>query len=525
MRDMFINFGALLAAKWFANKKKQAPPQNKDQVLHSRRMEDEIYRQNRQPSDVLERIRQQCEPQLPVVENLSRDVFQSLYSLNVKHNEQGELSPLVRRFNRHILGEVMKSPDYPAMKSICEGRGYPSMEATAEFMQQVSENLGVLLNSANGANNALNALQAQEERHQQLLEDLQRQSNTYEQRPTPAGEKKLLQTANRLESKERQVEHLNQMVRDNLAKSKPAQAVLAAAVAAANEKAAEVQSILRSWGSDAGDGEVSTLDREMVEKIRQNERLLDISKYLGRLKELIRQKRKNAFAYGRGEKYSLELGNNLSRVISSALSMLAAPETLPLFLRKLQRKSLKQYARRERTTKGQGDIIVCLDESGSTQGENAAWGKAVAFALLEIAGINRRDFALIHFSSTSEQKTDLFLHGKYTKNQVLEAAEHFFCGGTNFETPLDQAVDLMKEQGWSKADLVFITDGECRISEKFAEWFAASKAGLGFTVTGVLMDQDEPGMAFSLGSFCDEIIKISEVGGERAADMLVGNRA
>ena len=130
-----------MAAAWFAKKRKQQPPPNQNQVLQSRRMESEIYRQNRQPGDVLENVRQSCEQRLPVIENLSRDVFQSLYSLNVRHNEQSELSPLVRRFNRHILGEIMKSSDYSAMKSICEGRGYQSMESAAEFMEQISEHL------------------------------------------------------------------------------------------------------------------------------------------------------------------------------------------------------------------------------------------------------------------------------------------------------------------------------------------------------------------------------------------------
>ena len=63
--------------------------------------------------------------------------------------------------------------------------------------------------------------------------------------------------------------------------------------------------------------------------------------------------------------------------------MLAAPETLPLFLRKLQRKSLKQYQRREPIYKGSGDIICMLDESGSTAAQ-ASWCKAVALALLDI---------------------------------------------------------------------------------------------------------------------------------------------
>jgi uncharacterized protein with von Willebrand factor type A (vWA) domain len=74
---------------------------------------------------------------------------------------------------------------------------------------------------------------------------------------------------------------------------------------------------------------------------------MEVARYLGRLKELMDGKRKNGYAYGRGEKYSLELGGDINRAIASEFAMLAAPETLPLFLRKLQRKALKQYQRRE----------------------------------------------------------------------------------------------------------------------------------------------------------------------------------
>lgn len=525
MRDLFINYGALMAAAWFAKKKQQKLPENKDQVLKSRRIEDEIYRQARASDERLDKIRRDCVPKLPVVENLSRDVYQSLYTLDVRHNEQSELSPLVRRFNRHILGEVMKSPDYPAMKSICEGRGYPAMEATAEFMEQVAGRLDDLLAAANGDNNALDALQSQERRQTEYLQQLQQLAAENEQSPDPAKEKKLVQTANRLDSKEKQVEYLNQAVKDNLAKSKQVREIVESAVSAAREKAEEVQAILRSWGDEGATNEASELNREMVEKVRQNPNLLDIAKYLGRLKELIRQKRKNAFAYGRGEKYSLETGNSLQRVISSEFALLASPETLPLFVRKLQRKTLKQYARRERVCKGQGDIIVCLDESGSTIGDNAAWGKAVAYAMLEIAGINKRDMALIHFSGSGCFRTDLFQYGQYTKADVLKSAEIFLDGGTNYETPLREALRLMEENSYRKADLLFITDGECHLPEEFAQTLRETKAAMGFTITGVLMDQGEPGMAFSLEPFCDEIIKLSEVGGERAADLLVGNRA
>lgn len=525
MRDMFNSISSLMANPWYNQKRKQELTLKKEQVLKARRMEQEIYQQNRLESKVLDEITKACETRLPVIENLTQDMFQALYALNVQHNEESELSPLVRRFNRHILDKVMQSPEYLSMKSICEGREYLSMEAATEFMEKVAENLDKLLADANGNNKALEILETQEKQVEQLLQNLQKLAKKQETNPTPSMEKKLMQAANRLYSKEKQVERLNQMVKDNLLKSNAPEEFVALAIDAASAKAREIQSILLSWGDEAGKSEPSELDLEMVKRVQENQELLEIAKYLGRLKEMIQRKRMNAYAYGCGEKYTLELGNNLSRVLSSELALLASPETTPLFLRKYQRKNLKQYARRERISKGQGDIIVCLDESSSTIGSNAAWGKAVAFALLEIAEINRRSFALIHFSSNNQFKIDLFKPGMYSKKQVFDAAQHFFNGGTDFETPLDQAVDLMKEHGWSKADLVFITDGECEISQQFAEWFTASKAALGFTVTGVLMDQDSPGMEFSLAPFCNEIVRISEIGGERAADLLVGGRA
>ena len=63
--------------------------------------------------------------------------------------------------------------------------------------------------------------------------------------------------------------------------------------------------------------------------------------------------------------------------------MLASPQTLPLFVKKYQQRRLKQYRRRELIHKGMGDIICCLDESDSTCGDAAAWGKAVAMTLLD----------------------------------------------------------------------------------------------------------------------------------------------
>lgn len=235
------------------------------------------------------------------------------------------------------------------------------------------------------------------------------------------------------------------MVNDNLHKNKEAiSAIIGSATAAAMNAADEAQSIVLSWGTGAGEPEHMPENRELIKRVRKNNLLCKIARYLGRLKEMLRNKRKNSFSFGRGEKYSLELGNDLKSIMSSEFSMLASPATIPLFLRKHSKKTLKQYRRRERVYKGGGDIICCLDESGSTMGENAVWGKAVALALQDVAAYDKRSFSLVHFSSSIELRADVFRPGKYTPDDLMDSAAHFFYGGTDFEAPMREEENDMK---------------------------------------------------------------------------------
>lgn len=204
--------------------------------------------------------------------------------------------------------------------------------------------------------------------------------------------------------------------------------------------------------------------------------------------------------------------------------MLATPQTTPLFLRKYQRGQIKQYQRREPVYKGMGDIICCLDESGSTKGDPAAWGKAVALTLLEIAAENGRSFALIHFSGPGSFKADVFRPGEYTMADKLRAAETFLGGGTSFQTPMEQALLLMETGSFENADIIFITDGECALLDAYVEQLHAEQAARRFTVTGVLLDKGAPGMEFSLRPFCQNIYRTSELLGDEIVRELVAAR-
>lgn len=527
MKKIYRTIDDVLRSPWVAMQPAERASVLTDRVLRSTKLEDSIYADLRDGDEALDAIEQSAGEKLRSFPALSRDVYQSFYSLMPKRREETELSTEARTFNANILDHITGSEDYPTLKNICEGRELPAYEAAAEFISRTAGELDRLLGRLGGEKSALQTLEklelAQQQAQNNLAALLERMRKSKGQ--NAALEQAVLAAASSAESKRRQVEAVGKLVDAAAAKNKEAvRALVQQAVSSATEKAKEVQGVLSAWGNDTGSMEKNAVNTELLSLVRQSKELRDISQYLGRFRDIFAQGKHNGYAYGRGEKYSLELGRDLSRAITSELAMLAAPETAPLFLQKYQRRQLKQYRRREPIYKGAGDMICCLDESGSTCGDAAAWGKAVALTLLETAADGGRKFALVHFSGTGSIQTNLFLPRQYGVEDKLCAAETFLGGGTDFETPLREAVRLMDAEGFENADVVFITDGICNLPEDYLETLRAEQAKRRFTVTGVLLDSGSPGMEFSLKAFCRNLYRTSELLGDEIVRELVKKR-
>lgn len=527
MRTYFRSLADVMASPLASATKTFSRGAGQNRVLRSTKLEDMVYQDLRRDDTGLDTLESTCGEKLSTFPALSRDIYQSFYSLNVRKNNSDSLSETAKRFNAPILEEMMNSEDYPAIKAACEGRQFPAYEAAGEFVSQVAQNLDSLMAQAGGEKKALDTLEKLEQRRdesmdklKQLLEQLEQSGGDQEL------ERQILTAANRAQSQVNQADAVGRMVRDNTVKNKDGiAALIAQAGKAAAQKAEDTAAAIMAWGygPDSNDPKKMDADRKLVERVSQSAALTEIARYLGRLKELINGKRKNGYTYGRGEKYSLELGGDINRALGSEFAALAMPETLPLFLRKLQRKGLKQYQRREPISKGSGDIICMLDESGSAE-EAAPWCKAVALALLDIAIQGNRRFAMIHFAGVGHFQTDLFLPGQYDREDVLRAAETFLNGNTDYATPLQEALRLMEQEGFENADMVFVTDGACALPEGFLTQLKKQQAQRNFHITGVLLDQNAAGFSFSLEPFCTEIFRTSQLTQEDIAQRLLEQR-
>jgi len=168
--------------------------------------------------------------------------------------------------------------------------------------------------------------------------------------------------------------------------------------------------------------------------------------------------------------------------------------------------------------------VVCLDGSSSMAGDKEIWSKAVTLTLLEIARRQRRLFRSICFASaeTPLQILEMNTRARYDVEveKVMDLAEYFPGGGTDFEKPLDAALDCLKHSRYKKGDIIFITDGECQVSPEWAEQFRKEKEKLGFSLFSILIDVG-PSSLGTLKEFSDRITTVSKLTGDEAKDIFV----
>ena len=143
-----------------------------DRVLRSTKLEDSIYTDLRADDGSLDQVEQTAAEKLASFPALSRDVFQSFYSLLPRHNDESTLSVAARKFNAPILEHITQSEDFPTLKAICEGRELPAYEAASEFIARTAGELDGLLSDLGGENNALNTLEKLEKGEEQAQRDL-----------------------------------------------------------------------------------------------------------------------------------------------------------------------------------------------------------------------------------------------------------------------------------------------------------------------------------------------------------------
>lgn len=291
------------------------------------------------------------------------------------------------------------------------------------------------------------------------------------------------------------------------------------AVKQVGDDLAKEAALFRGWGVD--DAEVENMsfeERAKMARLLQSHHLSEFVQELGRWRAMQKAQYAKRTVKARDEVYDVELTGNLPDVIASELAHLGSDMGRLDFMIRMSEGQLlgKKYRGKER--QGQGGIFCLIDTSSSMKQKDQGgkprelFAKGTGLAMLAQARAEKRDFVGIVFSTVGKIKVFHFPKGESDLQQVLDFTSTFLAGGTDFQGPLDLAMELIEKdfntEGRAKADMVLITDDECKVTAEWEAQFKARKDKTGVRLFGLALGMKQPGS--TLTKLSDNVRAINE---------------
>lgn len=488
-------------------------------------------------------------------------LLQDLYSILYKADPILKTRELVRpseRVNRMLVQKIMDTKQYPELREYTYLDEFGSTmgvltlgEAVLELlpeeakkqvnkMKEQEENLQNLANQAQVAQEAADETQGEADQLADAAAETKAKANTSGNPQTKtqaqelqaqadaaqsqadelgqqAGKAKMTfeQAQQKLEQEAEQLEKsLESKLGDELRRK------IRNAVKEAAEKTQEQKELIEAWGVEAG--EIQNLPYEekmrLAEEIKQNKKLREVAKLVGRFRRMALSKQKEKTQSRAGVVTNVKRGNDLRRLVPSERAKLSHPILRQDFLRRWAQRQLFVFEVKEKKSLGQGPVIVCIDNSGSISAEQEIWEKALALGLYQASDYQNRHFVFIQYGGPSDPLVCVEIKkGKASYRKLIEVARYFLGGGTDFEKPLKKAREFI-EKGM-KADVVFITDGHCAVSQDFLTSFNQARKDVPFSVFSVLLTKGGSVSPAAVEKFSDEIFSVEQLTVESAGEI------
>jgi uncharacterized protein with von Willebrand factor type A (vWA) domain len=138
-----------------------------------------------------------------------------------------------------------------------------------------------------------------------------------------------------------------------------------------------------------------------------------------------------------------------------------------------------------------GPIIVCLDTSGSMRGAPENVAKACVLQALRTAHSTQRACKLLAFGGAGELLEQDLAVSATGLQALLATMGQSFDGGTDVQTPLERAIELVGTQAYALADILIVSDGEFGVTPATLAQLRQCKASLGLRVHSILIGDRE----------------------------------
>ena len=516
---------------------KQTPPRRVFQSLPTNTfwIENDAYDRRvwghlRLESPSLRELEEKGSTLLPHFGSLLQDIFCLLFKYNIHYRRDADVLPSAL-LNQQFIHAIHHGPQYEFLREqtlLNEAHaGLSTLILGERLLALVREEKFLTRRDLRD----LWDIEKQEEIVSQKLEEYENADTIPEDQMSEEGQQALEKAKERMggevQGAEALLRHKTQQLKEDLKRleAQTTARMQAEAIKVAQELENATEEA-ETWGNTIGTGERTPPGQklELGRRLAGNEKLKKLARMVGRMKFHALALQKKVFERATEELLEVEQGDALHRLLPHELLSLHHPILRKDFYRRFLDQELIQYSLRGIEEKGKGPMIVCLDGSSSMSGDKEIWSKAVTLTLLEIARKQRRLFRSICFSSadTPLHVLDMNPRDRYeieTKT-IMDLAEYFPGGGTDFQRPLDAALDCLKQSRFRKGDIIFITDGECQVESEWAERFRQEKEKLGFSLFSILIDMG-PASLGTLQEFSDRISTIKQLTGDEAREIFV----
>ncbi|WP_026701613.1 vWA domain-containing protein [Salibacterium aidingense] len=383
---------------------------------------------------------------------LLSDIYSAFYKVKLVLKED---VPAAFQMNQSILRKMMDTRDYQKYHQLNQGDSFACGLATITYSEKIEE----WVETRKEENKALqDKLQVAKEKAEEaeVQADMAKQleQDGYYENSQEAQFK-----AEQLQQEEEEAQKEAATIIENDLHTDPGKE-LESALAQQSQMAADHTKKVNQLigGTGVADHKKVPLDEkfQLAEAVRSSVNFRDIADWAGTFRKIAKEKHKKK-THDSVERNGVTVGSDVERLLPQELAYFSKTSTKKDFLRRYAEQETMMLQQEGKENMGKGPVILCLDQSGSmTHMDTMA--KGFTLAMMMVAKKEKRDFALIPFSTTAYTRT--FFRGKMTSQQFKDMASDFLNGGTQYHPPFQEVEKLLKgKKEWKKADILFVTDG------------------------------------------------------------------
>ncbi|KFE69590.1 VWA domain-containing protein [Hyalangium minutum] len=247
---------------------------------------------------------------------------------------------------------------------------------------------------------------------------------------------------------------------------------------------------------------------------------------IGPVQRVIEERREVRSPLARSETRGLERSGDVQRMLPVEAALLGHPTLRLLWHARRSERTLLTYRvegtdlervqmeteageahQRPRPAETRGPILVCLDTSGSMKGTPELVAKALVLEATRVGFNEKRPCYLYAFSGPGDVAEHELSLTEQGLARLMAFLTQSFSGGTDVTAPLSRAVARLDAEGWGRADLLLVSDGEFEVPAETRDLLTRASARKGLRSHGVLIGSG-PGAA--MASICSPLHRFTD---------------